>query len=97
MRLQSRSFAHWNQSLRHIPNSIPALLRLSAIDLPKSFSRRSGEYANFCKAKAKEAKPFPFESPQWVKVLVTLIIFRLEIKLGFELSDKTPSAKLIYL
>jgi hypothetical protein len=49
------------------------------------------------KQKPKEAKPFPFESPQWVKVLVTLIIFRLEINLGFELSDKTPSAKLINL
>jgi hypothetical protein len=32
------------------------------------------------------------EHNQWVKVLVTLIIFRSEIKLGFELSDKTPSA-----
>jgi hypothetical protein len=29
--LQSRSFARWNQSLRHSPQHPPALLRLSAI------------------------------------------------------------------
>jgi hypothetical protein len=35
-RQQSRSFARWNQSLRHSPNFKPALLRLSAmIDLPE--------------------------------------------------------------
>jgi hypothetical protein len=30
-RLQSRSFARWNQSLRHSPNSNQSLLRLSAM------------------------------------------------------------------
>jgi hypothetical protein len=63
--------------------------------ISKEFFKTKWRVCQFLQSKSQASEAFPFESPQGVKVLVTLIIFRLEIKLGFELSDKTPSANFV--
>ncbi len=45
VRLQSRPFVCWNQSLRHNPSSNPALLRLSAM-ISEHFQQLSGSDRN---------------------------------------------------